>query len=73
MTERQKYEALLKIRNRDELAAFVEWLKSLRETARTQLETQAVGFQIAQGKAQILKEILEAIENAPKSLDKISK
>jgi ABC-type Fe3+ transport system substrate-binding protein len=73
MSERNKYEALLKIRNRDDLHAFVDWLKELRENARNQLETQVQGVQIAQGKAQVLKEILDAIESSPKVLEKLAK
>lgn len=62
------YEALVRIKNDPTMQPVVEWLKELREAARDRMETCGDNHQIEQGKAQVLKKILNDIERAPEFL-----
>ena len=65
------YEALVRIKNDPTMQPVVEWLKEMRATARDRLETCGDMHQIEQGKAQVLKKILNDIEQAPTILGRI--
>lgn len=71
--QRALYEALLRLKNDKSFESVIDWLKELREETRTQLETQTDRFHVEQGKAQMLKKILDSIETAPQVLEKIAK
>ncbi len=67
---RQLYAALLRIKNDPEFAPVKEWLQTMRDNSRDRLETIVDNHQTEQGKAQILKRILETIEDSHKYMDK---
>lgn len=58
---------LLKLNGLDEFEPYRKWLREQRDFWRDALETQtdADRLRIAQGRAQMLKEILESLESAP--------
>ena len=64
---------LLKLNGLDEFEPFRKWLRAQRDSWRDTLETQldADRVRLAQGRAQMLKEILEALETAPELAKKI--
>ncbi len=65
------YEAALRLRNDPMLAPFKEWLVMLREDVRTRLETADPSlFQLHQGEAKQLRDILSLIENSSRVLEK---
>ena len=71
VNDRRLYEAMLQIRNAPVLAAFKEYLESLREDSRDRLENTLSA--VDQGKAQLLKKLLDEIEKAPKVLESLDR
>lgn len=71
MKDRALYESLQVIRNSDQFSALREWLKDQREKSRDRLEVTDDSYQVEQGKAQMLKKLLDAIETSPEVLNKI--
>jgi len=72
MTEpKHLYEAALRLRNDPMLAPFKEWLKLRREDVRNRLESaDAALYQLHQGEAKALRDILNLIEDSPRVLEK---
>lgn len=71
-TDRALLEALLKINNLNEFAAFREYLSEVLEEHKTRLVFMADDRQVhnLQGRAQALSELRDLIESAPAALDK---
>lgn len=71
--DRHLVSCLLKLNGLDEFEPYRKWLREQREYWRDALETQldADRCRIAQGRAQMLKEILEALEKAPELSKKV--
>ena len=68
--DRQVYQAATHLRSQ-ELVAFVAWLEAGREEIKEYLTTAQDGNTAnLQGRAQMIKEILDLIETAPAMLEK---
>ncbi len=63
---------LLKLNGLDEFKPFRDWLRERREFWRDATESQMdeVSLRLAQGRAQMLKEILSMLEDAPAAAKK---
>jgi hypothetical protein len=72
MNERALYEALTRLKNDKSLSVVKEWLDTMREESRNRLETQVDHVAQEQGKAQVLKKILDAIDKAPEILARMA-
>lgn len=74
-TDRVLLEALLKINNLDDFAAFREYLAEQLNEHKTRLVFMADDRQVhnLQGRAQALDELIDLIESAPTVLDKATR
>lgn len=67
-------EACLKLRNDPSLAPFADHLRKEREDMRTRLETlSSPHVSVAQGQAQCLTALLNLIDGAPQSLERLNR